>query len=166
MESCLIGVKWNLTMISYGYQESLCTIHLVASDNFCCMSAVCTHSNIAGRYEIFMRVTCYMSGYITRRQGLHIWKSVTYLSMLVADEDNVNSSSPGQHGRHFADDIFKCVFVNENIWISKRISLKFVLKGPIDNNTALVEITAWRRPSDKSLSEPILTQFTHIYMRH
>ena len=29
----------------------------------------------------------------------------------------VNSSPPGQNGRHFADDIFKRIFLNENGWI-------------------------------------------------
>ena len=38
----------------------------------------------------------------------------------------VNSSSPGQTARHFADDIFKCFFLNENVYISIYISLKFV----------------------------------------
>ena len=38
----------------------------------------------------------------------------------------------------FADDIFKCIFLNENVWISIKISLKFVPKGPIDNILALV----------------------------
>ena len=28
-------------------------------------------------------------------------------------------------------DIFKCIFLNENVWISIKISLKFVPKGPI-----------------------------------
>ena len=32
-----------------------------------------------------------------------------------------------------ADDIFKCILFNENIWISITISLKFVPNGPIDN---------------------------------
>ena len=27
----------------------------------------------------------------------------------------VNSSPPGQNGRHFADDMFKCIFLNGNI---------------------------------------------------
>ena len=31
-----------------------------------------------------------------------------------------------------ADDIFKCIFVNENIWISIKIWLKFVPKGRIN----------------------------------
>ena len=33
---------------------------------------------------------------------------------------------------------FQCIFSNENIWISNTIWLKFVPKGPIDNNTTLV----------------------------
>ena len=37
-----------------------------------------------------------------------------------------------------ADDIFRCIVVNENFSILIKVSLKFVLKGPIDNNPALV----------------------------
>ena len=33
----------------------------------------------------------------------------------------------------FPDDIFKCIFLNANIWILIKFSLKFVCKGPIDN---------------------------------
>ena len=63
---------------------------------------------------------------------------------------------PTQNGRHFADDIFKCIFMNENVWILMKISLKFVPKVPINNIPALVQIMAWRRPGDKPLSEPII----------
>ena len=59
-----------------------------------------------------------------------------------------------------ADKIFKCIFVNEKFCILIRISLKFVPKGPIDNNQALAQIMAWHRIGDKPLSEPMLTQFT------
>ena len=45
---------------------------------------------------------------------------------------------PGQNGRHFEEDIFCCIFVNEKICILTEISLKFGPKGPIDNNPALV----------------------------
>ena len=38
-----------------------------------------------------------------------------------------------QNDRHFADDIFKCIFVNGNVGILIRISLKFVPKGLINN---------------------------------
>ena len=74
-----------------------------------------------------------------------------------------NTLRPGQNGRHFADDIFKCIFSNENVWISIKISLKFVPKGPINNIPALVQIMVWRRPGDKPLSEPVMARLpTHI----
>ena len=40
-------------------------------------------------------------------------------------------------GRHFAHDIFSCIFMNENICILNKVSLKFVCEDPIDNNPAL-----------------------------
>ena len=49
----------------------------------------------------------------------------------------LNSSPPGQNGRHVADDIFRCIFANETFCILIKILLKFVPKGPIDNNPAL-----------------------------
>ena len=48
------------------------------------------------------------------------------------------------------------IFVNKNIWIPIKLSLKFVPKGSINNIPALVQIMAWRRPGDKSLSEPMM----------
>ena len=70
---------------------------------------------------------------------------------------------PRQNGRHFTDDIFKGIFLNENVWISIKISLKFVPKGPINNIPALVKIIAWRRSGDKPLSEPMMVRLpTHI----
>ena len=58
----------------------------------------------------------------------------------------------------FADDIFTCIFVNENIWASIKISLKFVPKGLINNIPALVQIMAWRRLGDKPLSEAVMVR--------
>ena len=75
----------------------------------------------------------------------------------------INTFRPRQNGRHFADDNFKCIFLNENIWIPIKISLKFVRKGPINNIRSLVQIVAWRRPGDKQLSESMMVSFlTHI----
>ena len=74
-----------------------------------------------------------------------------------------NTLRPRQNGRHFADDIFKCIFFNENAWISLRISLKFVPEVRINNIPALVQIMAWRRPGDKPLSKPMMVSLlTHI----
>ena len=77
--------------------------------------------------------------------------------------DCVNTLRPRENGRHFADRIFKCIFLNGNVWIPITISLKFVPKGPINNIPALVQIMAWRRPGDKPLSEPMMVSLlTHI----
>ena len=70
----------------------------------------------------------------------------------------VNTLRLRQNGLHFPDDILKWIFLNENIWILIKISLKFVPGGPINNIPALVQIMAWRRPGDKPLSEPITNQ--------
>ena len=40
--------------------------------------------------------------------------------------------------RHFAYDIFKCIFLNENVLISITISLKFILKGLVNDIPALI----------------------------
>ena len=74
-----------------------------------------------------------------------------------------NTLRPRQNGRHFPDDTFKCIFMNENVGISINISLKFVPKGLINNIPASVQIMAWRRPGDKPLSEPMMISLpTHI----
>ena len=66
---------------------------------------------------------------------------------------------------------FKYIFLNESIWISLKISLKFVPKVPINNIPALVQIMNHRqtkkkkeRSSAKPLSEPMVVNLlTHIY---
>ena len=70
---------------------------------------------------------------------------------------------PRRNEQHFADDIYKRIFFNENVWISIKISLKFVPKGPISNIPALVQIMAWRRSGDKPLSETMMVNLpTHM----
>ena len=59
-------------------------------------------------------------------------------SSLISESSPINASPPEQNCRHFADDIFRRIFVNEKFCILIEISLKFVPKCPIDNSTALV----------------------------
>ena len=74
-----------------------------------------------------------------------------------------NTLRPRPNERHLADDIFKCIFLNENVCIPIQISLKFVPKSPNNNIQTLVQIMAWRRPGDKPLSEPMMVSLlTHI----
>ena len=94
----------------------------------------------------------------TSNKGPVMLKASLYHDVII-----FNTSRPRQNGRHFADDIFKCIFLNENARISLKRSLKFVPKLLINNIPALVQIMAWRRPGDKPLSEAIIVNLsTHI----
>ena len=55
----------------------------------------------------------------------------------------LNTLRPRQNGRHFADDIFKCIFLNENVWISLKFSLKFVPRVQINNILARWQAIIW-----------------------
>ena len=95
-------------------------------------------------------------------------KHVTWYKTSHGDLDrpgwcNFNTLRPRQNLRHFPDDIFKCIFFNENVWYLNKIPLKFVPKGPIYNIPALVQIMAWCRPGDTPLSDPMMVSLlTHI----
>ena len=71
-----------------------------------------------------------------------------------------------QNGHHFSDDIFICIFVNGNVLISIKISLKFIPKGPINNIPALLQIMARHRTVDKSLSELVIAYIADACMHH
>ena len=76
---------------------------------------------------------------------------------------SINTLRARQNGRRFAHDTFKRIFLNQNVRIAIKISLKFVPKGPINNNPSLVQIMVWCRSCDKPLSEPIMVSLlTHI----
>ena len=62
--------------------------------------------------------------------------------------------------------MFSDAISSEKFCILIKISPKFVPKGPIDNNPAMVWLVTWHRIGNKPLSEPMLTQFTDKYMRH
>ena len=79
--------------------------------------------------------------------------------------DTVITLRPRQNGRHFTYNIFKCISLNENVWIVIEISLKFVSKGPINNIPILVQLMDWCRLGDKPLSEPTMVSLLmHIYV--
>ena len=87
---------------------------------------------------------------------LFAWSALRTISVL-------NTLRPRHNVCHFTDDIFKCIFLSENVWIPIKISLKFVPRGPINYIQALVQKMAWRRPGDKPLSEPMVLKLrTHI----
>ena len=113
------------------------------------------------------RIQCRLLEYMTYLGVLHLmprWRETHWHALnMNRSVDVINTLRPRQNGRHFPDDICKCIFVNENVGISIKISLKFVPISPINNIPALVQIMAWRRPGDKPLSEPVMVSLlTHI----
>ena len=68
----------------------------------------------------------------------------------------ITTLKPRQSGPYFHDDIFKCVFLNENVWISIENSPNFVAKGPVNNIPVLFQIMAWRLTGAKPLFESVM----------
>ena len=66
------------------------------------------------------------------------------------------TNPPGQNGHHlWQTTISNGFFLSDRNSI--RISLKFVPYSPISNNSALVQVMAWRRRSDTPLPKPMPT---------
>ena len=72
---------------------------------------------------------------------------------VIFNEGILTNSGRDKMAAIFQTTFSNAFFLYENVWISNTISLKFVSKSPIDNDTALVQIMAWRRTGDKPLSE-------------
>ena len=81
------------------------------------------------------RVLAYMN--TTRRQLNYI----IFLGQLMIHD----ALRPRQDGCHFADNIFKCIFVNETFEFQIKFHRNMFLLGLIDHTPALVQIMAWRR---------------------
>ena len=102
--------------------------------------------------------------YILESEGYCVTLLDRVMSFTMANKfRSVNSSPPGQYGRHFPNDISRCLLMNEKFCILIKVSPKFVPKCPIDNNPALVQIMAWHQIGARPLSEPMLTDsLTHV----
>ena len=61
---------------------------------------------------------------------------------------------PRQHDSHLADDNFKYIFLKEKFRIPIENSPKFVPKGPINNNRALVPMMMIRLQTHISVTGP------------
>ena len=103
---------------------------------------------------------------------VHVWihlicveDNFPLTSTLWMSECTFNTLRPRQNGRHFTDDIYKCIFLNENVSIAIKISLKFVPKGPINNIPALVQIMACRLDGAVQATSHNLNQWWSVYQR-
>ena len=76
------------------------------------------------------------------RNSYYKYKNVRPYYLYIGNPYSINTLRPRQNGHHFVDAIFKCIFLNKNVWIQIKISPKFDPKGPVNNILALVQIMA------------------------
>ena len=88
----------------------------------------------------------------------------TYINIMWPQR--VNSSRPEPSGRHFADDIFKYILLNEKLSILSKISLIFLPEDPHPRQeSVLFQVMAWHQIGIKPLFKPMMTQ-THVAICH
>ena len=90
--------------------------------NFQCVCSLCHPSLVQ------VMACCLFSAKSLPKPVLNLWKK---MSKNQNAKIFLNTLRLRRNDGHFPD-IFKCIFLNENIWISIKISLKFVPKGPIN----------------------------------
>ena len=76
----------------------------------------------------------------------------------------INTWRHQQNSPQFADNIFKCIFFNENYDTLIQISLKIIPKGVIDNMPPLFQVMAWCRLGDRPLLESVMIQIHDTYL--
>ena len=144
--------KWSVTRKMFPFDDVITDICLIISDEICRVSSLWSTTDML------------------LSNSLSNCTTIKYLSPLCVEMlitySCVNSSLPGQNSRHFVNDNFRRIFVNEMFWILIEISVNLVRKGSIDNDHALVYIMAWRRKGDKPISESVVTRNIDAYMRH
>ena len=92
-------------------------------------------------------------------ENVSTWWHHHAISILPLTPAPLNSSPTYKNGCHFTDDIFRCIFVNENFVFWLKFNWNLFLRIHL---TIQVMATA----GDKSLPEPMLTQSANAYMRH
>ena len=62
----------------------------------------------------------------------------------------------------FVDDVFKCIFLFEKIWIW--IPLNFAPKDPISNKSPLIQVLVWNWIGAKPLPKPMMALLNDAYI--
>ena len=71
--------------------------------------------------------------------SIYVYKDGTIFSVIIFNTLHSHIESEKKI-RHFADNVFKIIFLNENGWILIYISLKYVSNDQIKNKPELVQI--------------------------
>ena len=156
-------VRWEITK-TYSTTLAINVTHLSTGNNHAFHTLICYswkcaikigkmhHQNLMVLPKYFVSPQNPVCSYSMFRMSLpsvlcigFSWNVVTarpFTCML----QQLNTFRPRQNGRNFPDDIYKCIFMNENVRVSLKISLKFVPMSQINNIPSLVQIMVWRRP--------------------
>ena len=78
-------------------------------------------------------ILCYSVSHNVAKRESNITRQPDYLKFLL------NTLTPEPNGWHFADNIFKCIFLNENWYSFIEIVLHFVLMSVTDDESAFVK---------------------------
>ena len=127
----VLGILWlcmysNINMMFWGSKMKTC----IANKVFCSGQTIIDFFQSQEFHQKFYVWLCFKN-IMCQMESLH-------LDFIYEDVIVINLSPPGQNGCHFADDILRCIFMNEKFSILIKISLKFVPKGQIDNDPTLV----------------------------
>ena len=78
------------------------------------------------RFQVLKSADCrqHLHFFITPFKCVPFCKQCSWYLFGTSCHDSVNTLRPRQNGRHFADDTFKRIFLNENVAISIKMSLK------------------------------------------
>ena len=64
-----------------------------------------------------------------------------------------------KNGRYFAGEIFKCIFLTESIYISMKVSSKFVPKCPAGNKLSLVQTSTGINTEYDNIKWKVMVRF-------
>ena len=90
--------------------------------------------------------------------GIDININTDYLQTLV-----ISTLKPKQNGRHLSDDIFKCIFLNEDVWIFVKIHCNLCPRIQLIFQNSDNCLTSFRR---QAIIWNNGGQFSYAYIRH
>ena len=91
------------------------------------------------------------------------WFGIEFTKLTWKETKDMSELYLTHWGREKMAATFQRIFFNENVWVSIKISLKFVPEGPINNIPALVGIVACRLAGTKPLSDQWWLVYWRIY---
>ena len=99
------------------------------------------HKGQWGGALMFSLICVWINGWVNNPEAgdLRCYRAHYDVTVMLGYAITINTLRLRQNGYHFADDFFKCIFLNVNFWISNNMSLKCVTQSQIDNISSFVQ---------------------------